>query len=328
MFHFDPYLGLLLIIVLTFLSPVALILAIVFLIVPRLRHNRRYRIAAYVCIAWLAVALSVDLATLIPSSRSIQAMDKHRDEHTRRLSQPETIDGNQYPAGTTLLMREDNHSVNSGTLAAPTLVNGLPLSGDFQLPADEASIHNKVTGTLTKPRTLGDIPCAPGPFAFSTAEVACTLARPITMHSFPIAGGTHFALLHESGEEHITELTLAAPITIFDSPFPAGSVLQPMRSNASDIEHLAQNTSGSLEVCLPAGSQLMLGQARLVGTVDLGYNVDRVEVVFGCPGVKLSGETGPAGFIDYHGKHFQSGALDLKTHLWSDLDPVPPGGSK
>ncbi len=328
MFRFDPYLGFLLIILLTYLSPVALVLAIVFLAVPRLRRNRRYRIAAYVCIAWLVVALSVDLATTIPMTRSMQEQDRYREAHTRQLSQPETIDGNQYPARTTLHLREDGHSVNAGTLPAPTLVNGLPVTGDFALPADEAGIHNKITGTLTQPRMLADIPCAPGPFAFSTAEVACTLARPITMHGFQIAGGTRFALLHESGEEHITELTLAAPITLFDSPFPAGSILQPMRSNASDIEHLAQNTSGSLDVCLPAGSTLMLGQARLVGTVDLAYNVDRIEVVYGCPGVHPSGNTGPAGFIDYQGKHFQSGSLDLKTHLWSELDPVPAGGSR
>ena len=326
MFHFDPYLRLLLLVVLNYLSPVAFILAVVFLAFPKLRSNPRYRTAAYVSLAWLIVAAAVDFVTIIPNIRSRQEQDRYRESHTRQLTQPETIDGNQYPAGTTLHMREDNHSVNAGTLPSPAVINGLPLNGDFTLPADEASIHNKITGTLTEPRTLDQIPCAPGPFALSTAEISCTLARPIAMHGFQIAGGTHFALLHEFGEDHITKLTLAAPVTIFDSPFPAGSVLQPMRSNASDIEHLAQNTSGMLDVCLPGGSELLLGQAKLSGVIDLEYHVDHIQVVYGCGGILPAGQ--PIGFIDYQGRRFQSGRLDLKTHLWSDLDPVPPGGSK
>ena len=324
MFHNDRYFFLFVLIVLNSVSPVALILASVFLSVSKLRARKGFRVTAYVCVAWLVVAAGVNLSVMIPSIRSQRSLDQYRDAHARQLSQPETIDGNQYPAGTTLHLREDNHSVNSGTLPVPALINGLPITGEFELPEDEGSvdggrIHNKITGTLTEPRVLNKIPCAPGAFAFSSVEIACTLAQPISMHGFPMAGGTRFALLHEAGQDHITQLSLASPALIFDSTYPAGTILRPMSRTASDIQHIAQGTSGLVDVCMPAGSQLPLGEARLSGPVDLLYNLDRIEVVIGCPGVIDHPPDPRKGSIELHGKHYESATVDLKLQQWSEL---------
>ena len=326
MFHIDPYLFFFILIALNYLSPVALILAIVFLAVARLRVRKGFRTTAYVCIAWLVAAAGVNLSVLIPSIRSQRTQDQYRDAHTRQVTQPLTIDGNQYPVGTTLHLRDDDHSVDSGTLPVPTLVNGLPITGDFELPADEGSIdggqiRNKITGTLTQPRVLDKIPCAPGTFAFSTVEIACTLAQPITLHGFAIAAGTRFALLHEAGEDHITQLSLASPALIFDSMYPAGSILRPMGRTASEIEHLAQGTSGLVDVCLPDGGKLTLGGANLPGPVDVAYSPDRIEVVVGCPSFSPRSEDRPDGTFELHGKHFYSGTYTLATQQWSELEP-------
>ncbi len=332
MFHIDPYLFFFILIVLNSLAPVALILAIVFLAVAKLRARSGFRITAYVCIAWLVTAAGVNLSVLIPSIISNRTQQQYRDAHTHQVSQPETIDGNQYPAGTTLHMRDDDHSVNSGTLSSPAVINGLPISGDFELPADEGSvddgrIRNKITGTLTEPRVLDNVPCAPGAFAFSSVEIACTLAKPMTLHGFNIAGGTRFALLHEAGADHITQLSLAAPTLIFDSTYPAGTILRPMGRTASDIGHITQGTSGLVDVCMPAGSQLALGEAHLFGPVDLLYNLDRIELVTGCPGV-IDHPPPQKGSIELHGKHYDSASVDLKLQQWSELAPATSTGGR
>ncbi len=306
-------------ILLRLLFPFAVAGAAVCFALPSLRARTSARVAGFFCCAIIAINLALTIYT-----GGAYAIRKASDApffvtHSRHLTQAQTIDGNSYPAGSDLVTQPGGSRVGSGTLPTPASILGIPLIAKFTITGDDTGTYSEVTGTLAAAQTIDTLPCAANaPIVHSSTGTTCRLAQGTTLHGFPLAPGSSAALRKQDGQQLLTRITLAAPLTIFDSPFPAGTMLGPMSSTAPSLEHLAAFTSGVLDLCLPAGAHMPFDQAILIGPVELTYNPDRIQILAGCPGFD---SPQPSGSFTYQGKQFSAGSLSRTSHTWSDLQP-------
>ena len=307
-------------IVLRLLFPFAVAGAAVCFALPSLRSRTSARVTGLFCCAIIAVNLAWTLYTGGANAIRKAANAPFLATHTRHLAQAQTIDGNSYPAGSDLVTQPGGSRIGSGTLPAPASILGIPLIGKFTITGGDTGTDSEVTGTLASAQTIDTLPCATNaPIVHSSTGTTCRLAQATTLHGFPLAPGSSAALRKQDGEQFLTNITLAAPTTILDSSFPAGTMLVPMSGTAQSLEHLAAFTSGVLDLCLPAGAHMPFDQAILIGPVELTYNPDRIQILAGCPGFD---SPQPSGSFTYQGKQFSAGSLSRTSHTWSDLQPL------
>lgn len=307
----------------------ALVCAIVFG-VPALRRKRAARTAGFASLA-LAATCPLGLAVSLMLAAGVQTFDiaslANRHHH---LTKPEIFFGTTYPAGSVVVVNEKGDALESGTLSQPTVVEGVPLIGDFTRSAGDGPSTTSVSGVLATDTMLHTAPCAGRSKATYAVEyVNCILAHDVTLNGLPLAGGTYVALRKDVQNDDfvLQQGALSAPVLLFGTVYPARTVVAPdYASVPAGTETLADllrqpvdpHESGIRIVCLQPGATVPLEDAVLHGPLGINYMADRTDVSTYCA-FRIADQDVPAGedgFITRGTQTFRDGGVDAKSHTW------------
>lgn len=259
---------------LVFAGPFLLGGGILLLAIPALRRRRGLRRTAYgmlaACPALLLCAVPVleDMLSPLRYSLQMRAARHH-------LSAPQTFDGIQFPAGSTVQLSITDGKVESGNVPVPTVIAGLPLVGDFDL-LGEIDFYVK-SGTLAAPAVVNDVPCAPGPIRFSFLDPSttrCVLARDHEFQGHWFAGGQAFEVVRHRQPRPDDEAffpdqvqfgVLAKPEALFGTTWPAGTMVGGITDRPEEMTPEADGQD--VAFCLPDGATADIGVATLHGFI-------------------------------------------------------------
>ena len=298
---------------LVFVGPFLLAAAIVILALPALRRRTGLRRTAYGVLATCAVLL---VCALPAGVALLDFAPRHSTTH--RLNAPRTFGGILFPAGSTIHVWPEDDKVESGTVPSPTVIEGLPLIGDFRFPTGADPVF---TGTLATPHNLDGIPCAPGPVRVYGPEVVrCVLAQDYAFEEHLLAAGQDMELYRPSeplppGAAYFPpELrfgVLARPEVLFGTSWPAGTVVGGIKASPGQM---AGKPWGEVVFCLPDGKTADIGAATLHGFIAYYVRDDYLRVFTQCDLVPERG-------YDMSG-HVQVGPD--RFHIGARLDDASP----
>ena len=310
----------------------ALVVAAVLLGVPALRRRKATR---WIGLAAAGVACLFPLSGLITLIQFGAIMGMHsagQARRTHRLKTPQQFAGILFPAGSTVTLDEhDPNFIESATLSRPTQVRGLPLTGTFSMPANQDTTQpaetGALSGTLAQAGFIGEIPCAPGPINLNASFTSCILDRSATINGFPLAAHSYVQTRRQpSGDLSLEQASLAAPVTLFGTIYPAATIFTPGVLAARTIANQTRLTSGIMLVCLPAGAELKLGRALLHGPLTVEYS-NTVRVSQYCPYTPNDQDqhtsAAPAGYLQLGQTRSAQGSYDPITESWTDLAAQP-----
>ena len=305
----------------------ALILAGIMLGVPALRRRKPTRWIGLVAAGIAALFPLSGLVTLVQFGAIMGRDSLGQANRTHHLKTPQTLAGILFPAGSTIVLDKDHPDfIETGTLAAPTLIHGLLLTGTFSMPAPSGgNSPNALSGTLAQPATIAGIPCAAAPINLNATFTSCILARAVVLHGFSLAAGTYVQTrLQPTGDFLLEQASLALPTPIFDVIYPAGTILTPEDMSASRLAHVPYPESGIMVVCLPPTAEVTLGEAVLHGPTTLGFSGEEATMGEACP-YRAGDQEAPApvtnpGFGLVHQQRFLQGTYNVKTNTWTNLN--------
>ena len=184
-------------------SAAAIILALLG-IKRSIRHSRfwRYALPGCIAVALLQVVLLFNHRDIEQSYN--EAVQRY---YTHHLSAPKVFDGMHFPAGSTVVQSTwSPHTVTGGTVPAGTTLLGLTIRGDFAISytGDDIQTPYLSEGILARPMTIHDVPCAGGEFkhAFDSSSskesVDCTLASNHAVGELVLPAGSQLSIAFDT----------------------------------------------------------------------------------------------------------------------------------
>jgi hypothetical protein len=144
------------------------------------------------------------------------------------LSEPSIVDGIAFPAGTRLQF-DKYRQVESGIFPSPTLIQGLLLTGRFEVEHNAFANPRIWAGVLARETEIEGVPCAGGEFQrpdwVSPEILKCRLARDFDFLGFPLASGSLIELYPAYGPKRLERGTLRTSAILFDVEWPAGTAI-------------------------------------------------------------------------------------------------------
>lgn len=288
--------------------PAALAAAAI-LLIPAWRGRRRVRLLVY-GILGIVACLGVTGAPMV-----LYEIDRTLGPLIRRatLSEPRIVDGIAFPAGTRLQFNR-YRQVESGVFPGPAPVQGLLLTGRFEVEHNAFAKLRIWAGVLARDSEIEGVPCASGEFQrpdwVSPEILKCRLAKDFDFLGYPLASGSPIELYPAYGPKRLERGTLRASMILFDAEWPAGTAIT-SESGAATLLH-APLTDYLARLCVPQGSVMVLKGVEAHGAVEIAtggtpisFWSDPAVIAEQCP------NSGMAGYVLQSGKR--------QTHLELDI---------
>ncbi len=303
----------------------ALVLACIVFLIPALRRNRIARAFGFFFVFIAAICPISGAVTFFQFGAMLASDSLDLRQRTHHLKTPETLAGILFPAGSTITLQQGHPDfIESRTLSQPTAIYGYPLIGDFTMEApNEDHIGKQLSGTLAQPTLIQGLPCAAAPINTNQSFTNCTLAQPFTFHGFSLAPGkTIQTRLQPNGDILLDGATLAVPTLIYDILYPAGTDINLDGRSAAAIAHQPFPDASTLFIGLHTKARITLGNADLQGPLTLHYYGHNIDIENACP--ERNGQTVPdtdptCGFGLLAGTRFTAATYDQNNHIWTDL---------
>ncbi len=257
-----------------------LVVALVLLTSPDPSRRRLAR----VFLAIDAAGLLLLVVALVPEIQQEKQADRRQrayDSRTMHLAEPQLLAGVAFPAGSTVHLNEDG-SIDKGALPVPTLIDGLPLIGDFESSA------MTLDGTLAAPAEVAGVPCAAGAVRWYKGDsVDCTLEHGIAVAGHDLAAGAQI----DVAGRMLYAGRLAHAELLFDVLWPAGTVLHGTSASPEQLAHASAPTDdasvsrdGKVSLCPPGNQTVQVPGIMLHGKVSYQVANDGSRLVYaGCP---------------------------------------------
>jgi hypothetical protein len=276
-----------------YLAIPAAIAALAIRFVPAWRRSRRVRVFAYAILGFIAF-LGVTGAPMV-----LYEIDRTLGPLIRRttLSEPRIVDGIAFPAGTRLQF-DKYWQVESGIFPSPTLVQGLLLTGRFEVEHNAFAKPRIWAGVLARESEIEGVPCASEEFQrpdwVSPEILKCRLARDFDFLGYPLASGSLIELYPAYGPKRLERGTLRTSVILFGVEWPAGTAITAER-DAATLLH-APVTDYLTRLCVPQGSAIVLKGVESHGAVEIatggsliGFWSDPAVIAEQCPNSGMAG---------------------------------------
>lgn len=214
------------------------------------------------------------------------------------------------------------------TLARDVPIKGLVLRAGTVADITRDSIGTEIEGTeiegtLAQRAQLAGLSCGGGPMHYldhysyldhnnRVFQAACLLDGDQTVNGFPLAGGHFAALMFWEKTPEIQEGTLSTPLQVLGAVLPAGTEIKYV-GNHTTAELQPPGYLGDLDhvsFILPAGSELSIEGATLVGAMEIEFRKDSLSVARWEKGgdqggtVVFAGKRHGSGWFNADGWHF------------------------
>ncbi len=206
-------------------------------------------------------------------------------------------------------------------LSRPTTFNGtlLPAGSTIQADSDGA-----IFGTISQPTVIAGIPCAAGEINLNPTFTYCVLGRNFIFHGFPQAAGTHIQVRGAAGEGDsriLEQGTIAAPTLLFDTLYPAGTLMAFEATSPSASAHLPAAT-GIQPICLAPGASVQIQGATLFGPYRIDYTGTTIQLTPTCNYLFSPAPVARAthGHGMSRGTPFTHATYDTQTAQWTNVD--------
>ncbi len=286
-----------------FVAPFLLIVAGILLFVPGVRRYRVARAGGYGAFGLAVMLVLVGSPVLIGVGSTLVSwlLDTTR---TRQLQRAETVDGIDFPAGSTV--RVDRGVVLGGAVPVPTAMLGRVVIDSFTLSPPGVTPRVIESGTLASPADIGGIPCGAGPLSDGGGTVFCHLGRQFAYRGVTLAAGEPIEIQQspDGTAPFLRRGTLAIPSPLFGITWPAGTWFE--GAGVADGEQLAAFPSELPHVvtlCLAPGHVVTADDFTLHGPMRIAVIQDTMDVMSGCGNGPEPGgyaQVGPTRFP--HGK--------------------------
>ncbi len=256
-----------------YLAIPAVLAALAILIVPAWRRRRRVRRFAYGILGIIAF-LGVTGAPMV-----LYEIDRTLGPLIRRttLPEPRIVDGLAFPAGTRLQF-DKNWQVESGFFPTPTLVQGLLLTGKFEVEHNPFTKPRIWAGVLARETEIEGVPCAPAEFQqpdwVSPEILKCRLAKDFDFLGYPLASGSLVELYPAFGPKRLERGTLRTSVILFDAEWPAGTAIASER-DAATLLH-APIADYLARLCVPQGGFIVFNGVEAHGAVEIATGGSRI----------------------------------------------------
>jgi hypothetical protein len=292
--------------------------ALVLLAVPALRRRRSARIGAYGLIAIFALLVVAAFPVLEgiwwewQRARAFAAATRHAEV-------AQTVGGITIPAGSTVHLDEQG-VVAFGTLAAATVIDGLPLVGEFRLA-------DGVEGNLAAPAKIHGIPCGPGRVVSRNETTSCVLGMDYDFSGHALAKD-HLITIYRSplNEPPMLELgTLAHAELLYDVEWPAGTMLGRVNASPDTMAHGPAPADHPIELCLPSELTVTIDEVVLHGFLSYTIDSGRRLISPVCD-ILPDNNVGDDGYVQVAQERYTWGERPGADAAWRWTDPVsqPP----
>jgi hypothetical protein len=298
--------------------------AVLLLAIPALRRTTIARRSGYGLLA-LVVLLGLCATPLLYEDWMEHERRVAFDAATHHLTAPQIIDDISFPAGSTVHVGDDGH-VQFGSLPAPTMVNGLPLIGDFTLEADRGDgLSGGANGTLARATDLHGIPCGSGDFISRADTARCTLARDYVFTGHALASGQPLEVYRSPLNEPAKLVfgTLARAELLFDVIWPAGTIMGGIALPPERLAHGPDPEDGTAQFCLPSGLSVSIEGATLHGFLAYDVLMGRRLVSPVCS-ILPAERVGDDGYAQVGSERYGWGDRPSADAPWQWTEPLEP----
>lgn len=260
-------------------------IAVLSLAIPAWRRKTWVRRAAYSVLAIDGVLLAASIPVLVwDTHRFLDWV--HKEAATYHLAVPRTFAGTEFPAGSTVHLRDDG-TPNYGELPIPTTILGLPIVGEFFLGNHYGGTEVGITlATLAVPTLIYGIPCGPGSLIAHRATTQCVLAEEYEFAGHRLAMGQPVTVHRRrpNPPDELASGTLARPELLFGATWPAGTILFRVTAPPEQmVDGSEPDMPSSIQLCLPPGLTAAIPGATLHGLIGYEIYAKNRIVVADCP---------------------------------------------